>query len=97
MNETKPPARFSSETKWFLHSAACLAGVYLLASLLGWREHTTVLAATVSGTKAFLGMCYLLLHFIFVVLVPILVVAGTINHVWEKNTAQGSPSKDQNE
>ncbi|MGB0580851.1 MAG: hypothetical protein ACPGVU_14205 [Limisphaerales bacterium] len=90
MNNSNARARFSPETKWFLQSAAWLAGVYLLASLIGWRKYTSVLAATVSGTEAFLGMFYLFLHFIFIVLVPILVIAGGLNLLLERKRSGAS-------
>ncbi len=65
--------------------AVVLSALFGLAHLAGLREHTTFLSGTLAdpsmawGGAAFLGCTYLVLHFAFVLLVPILLLAAVLS------------------
>lgn len=62
--------------------AAVIAAAYLAVHLAGWREYTTFLSGTMveaGGSlrwTAFCGLSYLVLHFAWVLGVPILLLAA---------------------
>ena len=64
----------------FWSYAIMLTGLFLLAHLAGFRDHTSVLAGTHSGGfwPQFFGMVYLMLYVTWVCLVPIMVIAGAL-------------------
>jgi hypothetical protein len=57
-----------------------LTTIFLLARLAGLEEHTSVLAGTHGGGYAahYWGALYLILHAVFVCLVPIVAIAGSL-------------------
>ncbi len=57
-----------------------LTTIFLLARLAGLEEHTSVLAGTHGGGYAshYWGALYIILHAIFVCLVPIAAIAGSL-------------------
>ena len=65
----------------FLSTAALIGALYGLGHLAGLRESTTLLSGTSppgGAGGAFLGLCYIALHFAFVVLAPILVLGAAV-------------------
>jgi hypothetical protein len=68
--------------KSFLEIAALFAGLYLVLSLFGLREHTTFLSGTLPETSrltgVFLGALYVIVYFLFVLVSPILVLAAVL-------------------
>jgi hypothetical protein len=68
--------------KSFLEVAALFAGLYLVLSLFGLREHTTFLSGTLPDssrlTGVFLGALYVIVYFLFVLISPILVLAAVL-------------------
>jgi hypothetical protein len=65
----------------FLLTAALIAALYGLGHLAGLRESTTLLSGTSppgGAAGAALGLCYIALHFAFVVLAPILALGAAV-------------------
>jgi len=60
--------------------ALLLTTLFVLARLAGLEAHTSVLAGTHGGDypSQYFGVLYLILHIIFVCLVPILAIAGSL-------------------
>ena len=85
----RPPKSLSRR---LLSSAASLTLLYALAHLAGWREHTSFLSGTVGDPNAsweraaLEGTVYLVLHFGFVVAVPILIISSAF--AWLANRIQ---------
>ena len=71
-------------SKDFLVRAATIAIVFLIAHVAGLREYTSFLSGTLPSSDmgwqqaAFGGLVYLILYFACVLLVPILVIAATV-------------------
>ena len=69
--------------------AVFIAALYLAARLAGLREFTTFLSGTAPVTNlswpwvAFLGMAYLILHFAFILLAPVLLIAAGLLAGWD--------------
>jgi hypothetical protein len=62
-----------------LSRAVALALLYLVAHLLGFREYTSILCGTLpSGGAIALGVATIVLHFAFVLVVPVLVLGSAI-------------------
>jgi hypothetical protein len=82
-------AGFFSARNFVLRSLT-LAALYGLAHVAGLREYTSFLSGTSANPElgfylaGFLGLVYLLLHFAFILLVPILLIAAGLLFGWEK-------------
>ena len=82
----------------FLVRAAVLAALYGVAHLCGFRDYATVLAggATTSAVSprlaSFLGLVYVLLYFVWLIPVPILVLASGILWGLERAAPTSAPS-----
>jgi hypothetical protein len=74
----------------FLVRAAVISVVFLAVHLAGWRDYTSVLNGTVGSasagwrTSTFFGVTYLILYMVFVLAVPVLVLAAGILAVWSR-------------
>jgi hypothetical protein len=74
----------------FLQRAIVISLVYLLVHLAGWREYTSVLNGTVGPDSAgwtlsaFLGVAYVIIYLVFIILVPVLILASGILAGWLK-------------
>ena len=70
--------------------AVFLSIVFVLAHIAGLREFTSVLSGTTGSSiadwelSAFLGVVYIALYLVFVVVVPVLILATAILKVWQK-------------
>ncbi len=70
--------------------AALVAAFFAVCHLAGWREHTTFLSGTPASadgganTSAVLGVIYMAGYFGFVLLAPILVIAGGILFAFDR-------------
>ena len=67
----------------FLRWAAALFGVFLLLSLLGFRQYANVLSGTgtIEASHLFFGLAYLLSYAAAVILAPILLIAALFAYV----------------
>ena len=67
-----------------LRIALLLTGIYLLGHLFGLRELTSILSGTLPGTagQAMLGLVYVMSWFGFVLVAPILTIAGGLQLAW---------------
>jgi hypothetical protein len=69
--------------------AVFIAALYLAARLAGLHEFATFLSGTAPVTTlswqwvAFLGMAYLIVHFAFLLLAPILLIAAALVAAWD--------------
>jgi hypothetical protein len=76
-------AKFFSP-KDFVRRAVLLAFFYLVASLAGLREFTSILTGTTGSvelswrTSAFLGLLYVFIYLAFVLLAPTLLLAASL-------------------
>lgn len=69
---------------WLFALAALLFLAHVGAGLAGWDEHTSILAGMPRSSASWvLGPSYVVLHLAFVVIAPILLVAGTIATIWQ--------------
>lgn len=70
--------------------AALVVVFFAVCHVAGWREHTTFLSGTSASadgganTSAVLGVIYMAGYFGFVLLAPILVIAGGILFVFDR-------------
>jgi len=82
----------------FLTRAAGLAALYGIAHLCGWRDYATVLAggaptsAVSPRLASFLGLVYVLLYFVWLIPVPILVLASGLLWGVERIAPTSAPS-----
>ncbi|GAK54131.1 hypothetical protein U14_05409 [Candidatus Moduliflexus flocculans] len=62
----------------FLRGAAAIFGVFLVLSLLGFRQYVNVLSGTgaIEASHLFFGLAYLLSYIAAVILAPILLLAA---------------------
>ena len=77
----KDPRTWSSRR--FFSYALVFSALYGLARVAGLQAHTSVLAGTHSGgyMAHYLGVVHLILHLLFVGVVPVLVLAGGLLHL----------------
>ncbi|MBT7165291.1 MAG: hypothetical protein HN904_21105 [Victivallales bacterium] len=70
--------RSESHARRFLRDAVVLSVLFLIAHLLGLRQYTSVLSGTASfgSLQRLGGVVYLALYSLFVVCVPVLVIAA---------------------
>ena len=74
----------------FLVRAAILAALYAVSSAAGLQEYTTFLSGTSPNvnmswhTASTLGLVHLLLHFAFILLVPILLITAGLLVTWNR-------------
>ena len=74
----------------FLVRAAILAALYAVSRALGLQEYTTFLSGTSPNvnlswhTASTLGLIHLLLHFAFILLVPILLITAGLLAAWNR-------------
>lgn len=63
-----------------LITAGWIGVLFIVASLLGWREHTSVLSGTAPADSAetLYGLLYILVYFLTVALAPVLGIAGIL-------------------
>jgi hypothetical protein len=79
---------------YFLEWAAFLTVLYVMASLAGMREYTSVLNGTIGSTTlswqtaAFLGAAYVFVYLAFILGAPILVLAALILKLWQRALAK---------
>ena len=70
--------------KGLLLRAALVAVAYGVAHAAGWREYTSILCGTAPGgdpkavSAVAFGVAYVILHFAFVIVVPVLLLAATL-------------------
>ena len=86
MNSNERPAQQDARTppqpalacRRFLEYAALLSALFLVATLAGFREYTSVLSGTESSGnwQRLAGMGYALLYVCFVGIVPVLLIAA---------------------
>jgi hypothetical protein len=75
---------------YFLEWAAFLTVLYVMASLAGMREYTSVLNGTIGSTTlswqtaAFLGAAYVFVYLAFILGAPILVLAALMLKLWQR-------------
>ena len=90
---SRPATPFFS-ARGFIEWAAILLGLFLVAHLAGWREHTTVIsgsATTAAGwsrVEGMLGLVYAMLYALAILGVPILVLAAGILLLIERGLAR---------
>ena len=67
----------------FLRWAAALFGVFLVLSLLGFRQYVNVLSGTgaIEASHLFFGLAYLLSYAAAVILAPILLLAALLAYM----------------
>jgi len=67
----------------FLRWAAAIFGVFLVVSLLGFRQYVNVLSGTgaIEASHLFFGLAYLLSYAAAVILAPILLLAALFAYV----------------
>ena len=89
--KTKRPA---SHARRFLRDAVVLSVLFLIAHLLGLRQYTSVLSGTAScgSLRRLGGIMYLTFYFLFVVCVPVLVIAAGLARALETVTGSGTPT-----
>jgi hypothetical protein len=74
----------------FLVRAAILAALYAVSRIAGLQEYTTFLSGTSPNvnlswhTASTLGLIHLLLHFAFILLVPILLITAGLLAAWNR-------------
>jgi hypothetical protein len=77
--------------------AATLAALYAVSCIVGLQEYTTFLSGTSPNvnlswrTASTLGLIHLLLHFAFILLVPILLITAGLLAAWNGRKQQGRP------
>ena len=73
-----------------LQRAAAISTVYLVMHLAGFREFTGILNGTIGSLSlgwkfsAFLAVIYIMFYLMFVILVPVLILAATILAFWQR-------------
>jgi hypothetical protein len=82
----------------FVSRAAILSLAYAVSCLAGLQEYTAFLSGTFAvgmrwQTSAALGLVHLLLHFAFIVLVPILLITAGLLAGWNVWKTKGAPSE----
>lgn len=76
--------------KDMLQRAAAISVAYLLMHLAGFREFTGILNGTIGSLSlgwnlsAFLAVIYIVFYLMFVILVPMLVLAAGILLAWQR-------------
>ena len=62
---------------------------FLVTHLFGFQEHVSVLAGVHSGGafQVSAGVCYLILSFSAVCIVPTLMIAGLLRWIWDAGTS----------
>jgi hypothetical protein len=75
--------------KDMLQRVAAISVVYLVMHLAGLREFTGILNGTIGSLSlgwnlsAFLAVIYIVFYLMFVVLVPVLILAAAILTIWQ--------------
>ena len=79
-----------SRTRRFLTSALIVSLCFGLTHILGWREYTSVLsgAASFGVLPRLAGVIYAVFYTLFVVYVPILLIAAGLAGMWDGIRAQ---------
>ena len=74
-----------SRPRRFLTSALVVSLCFGLTHLLGWREFTSILSGTASfgALPRLAGVIYAVFYTLFVVYVPILLIAAGLSKAWE--------------
>lgn len=69
-----------------LRWAAAIFGVFLVLSLLGFRQYANVLSGTgaIEASHLFFGLAYLLSYAAAVILAPILLLAALFAHALQR-------------
>jgi hypothetical protein len=84
--------------RFFFVRAAALVIFFLLAHFAGLREYTTFLTGTTVNPEAsrmvsaLYGTTYLVLYMGFVVVAPILALAGGLLVIWERRSPNPKPN-----
>ncbi len=84
-------AEFMS-AKDMLQRAAAITVVYVILHLAGFREFTGILNGTIGSLSlgwnlsGFLAVIYIVFYLMFVILVPVLVLAAAILIIWQRRT-----------
>ena len=91
-------AEFMS-AKDMLQRAVAISVVFLVMHLAGFREFTGILNGTIGSLSlgwnlsAFLAVIYIVFYLMFVILVPVLILAAAILVFWQRGIQKGEISR----